>query len=110
MEFVWDSEVVSFNGTDGLESVTVHNKKTGADTDIPVRGAFVAVGIRPGTGLLKDMVDMDDNGYVIAGEDCRTSFKGLYVAGDIRKKPIRQIITAVADGANAVSSVQQDIR
>ena len=53
---------------------------------------------------------MDDNGYVIAGEDCRTSLKGIYVAGDIRKKPIRQIITAVADGANAVASVQQDLR
>ena len=110
VEFVWNSEVLSFNGKDGLESVTVHNKETGEDKDIPVRGAFVAVGIRPGTGLLKDMVDMDDNGYVIAGEDCRTSLKGIYVAGDIRKKPIRQIITAVADGANAVSSVQQDIR
>ena len=110
VEFVWDSEVLSFNGTDGLTSVTVHNKKTGEDREIPVAGAFVAVGIRPGTGLLKDMVDMDDNGYVIAGEDCRTSLKGIYVAGDIRKKPIRQIITAVADGANAVTSVQQDIR
>ena len=110
VEFVWDSEVLSFNGTDGLESVTVHNKKTGEDKDIPVRGAFVAVGIRPGTGILKDMVDMDDNGYVIAGEDCRTSLKGIYVAGDVRKKPIRQIITAVADGANAVASVQQDLR
>ena len=110
VEFVWDSEVLSFNGNGGLESVTVHNKKTGEDKDIPVRGAFVAVGIRPGTGILKDMVDMDDNGYVIAGEDCRTSLKGIYVAGDIRKKPIRQIITAVADGANAVASVQQDIR
>ncbi len=110
VEFVWDSEVKSMNGTDGLESVTVFNKKTGETSELQVSGAFVAVGIRPGTDLVKDLVELDQGGYVVAGEDCRTSKKGLYVAGDIRKKPLRQIITAVADGANAVSSAGEDIR
>ncbi len=110
VEFVWDSEVTSFNGEDELLSATVKNKKTGESKDIPVQGAFVAIGIRPATELLKEYVQTDDAGYVIAGEDCRTNVRGIYVAGDIRKKPIRQIITAVCDGANAASSVAADIR
>ena len=110
VEFLWDSEVKAMNGEDGLESVTVVNKKTGEARILPVAGAFVAVGIRPGTELIEDLVPLDEGGYAIAGEDCRTGVKGLYVAGDIRKKPLRQIITAVADGANAVTSVQEDIR
>ncbi|MCR5311662.1 MAG: FAD-dependent oxidoreductase [Lachnospiraceae bacterium] len=110
VSFEWDSEVKSMNGKDGLDSVTVVNKKTGESKELPVAGAFVAVGIRPGTDLIKDLVKLDDKGYAVAGEDCRTDKKGLYVAGDIRKKPIRQIITDVADGANAVTSVQEDIR
>lgn len=108
--FVWDSEVTSFNGEDELESVTVHNKKTGEDSNLPVSGAFVAIGIKPATTLLEGLVETDKSGYVISGEDCRTSAKGIYVAGDIRKKPMRQIITAVADGANAATSAAEDIR
>lgn len=110
VSFIWDSEVISMNGSDELESVTVHNKKTGADSDLSVQGAFVAIGIHPETELLEGIASMDNSGYVLAGEDCRTDMKGIYVAGDIRKKPIRQIITAVADGANAVTSVQEDLR
>lgn len=110
VSFVWDSEVVSFNGEDELESVTVFNKKTNEEMKLSVQGAFVAIGIHPATELLNGMVNMDNAGYVLASEDCRTSKSGIYVAGDIRKKPMRQIITAVADGANAVTSVQEDLR
>lgn len=110
VSFVWDSEVVSFNGEDELESVTVFNKKTNEEMKLSVQGAFVAIGIHPATELLSGMVNMDNAGYVLASEDCRTSKSGIYVAGDIRKKPMRQIITAVADGANAVTSVQEDLR
>lgn len=108
--FVWDSETVSMNGSDELESVTIRNKKTGEISELSVQGAFVAVGINPATGLLKGLAETDEKGYALAGEDCRTTAKGIYAAGDIRKKPMRQIITAVADGANAVQSVQEDIR
>jgi len=110
VEFVWNSEVKSINGSDGVESVTVKNNLTGAESDITLMGVFIAVGINPKADLLEGIADKDDKGYVIAGEDCRTAKKGIYVAGDIRKKPMRQIITAVADGANAVTSVQEDIR
>ena len=64
----------------------------------------MAVGIIPNTELVKDLVEMD-GGYVVAGEDCVTNVPGIFVAGDARKKPLRQIITAVADGANAVTSI-----
>lgn len=110
VEFVWNSEVKSINGQDGVESVTVFNKVTGEQSDIALSGVFIAVGINPQADLLEGLAERDDKGYVIAGEDCRSSKKGIYVAGDIRKKPMRQIITAVADGANAVTSVQEDIR
>lgn len=110
VEFVWDSTVKSINGTNGVESVSVTNKVSGEERTIEVRGVFIAVGITPVSYLLKEFgVDLDDAGYVIAGEDCRSSVNGIYVAGDVRKKPLRQIITAVADGANAVSSVQADM-
>lgn len=110
VEFVWNSEVKAINGGDGVESVTVRNKLTSEERVIELKGVFVAVGINPQAELLENMVERDDKGYVLAGEDCRTTKKGIYVAGDIRKKPMRQIITAVADGANAVTSVQEDIR
>lgn len=110
VEFVWDSTVKSINGEGAVNSVTVTNKVSGEERTIEVRGVFIAVGITPVSYLLKDFgVDLDEGGYVIAGEDGRTSVSGIYVAGDIRKKPLRQIITAVADGANAVSSVQADM-
>lgn len=109
VSFLWDSEVVSFNGDGELSSVTVHNKKTEEDINLDVEGAFVAIGIKPASDFLGSLVEKDSGGYVVAGEDCRTSEKGIYVAGDIRRKPMRQIITAVADGANAATSVSEDI-
>lgn len=110
ISFVYNSEVKKINGEDEVESVEVFNKITGETSEIRVYGVFIAVGIVPETALLSGMVEMSENGYVIAKEDCRTSKKGIYVAGDIRKKPMRQIITAVADGANAINSVSEDIR
>ena len=68
------------------------------------------MGILPETGLIRDLADCDESGYVIAGEDCATSVPRIYVAGDARKKPLRQIITAVADGANAVTSIGAFLR
>lgn len=107
VKVLWDSQVTSIEGEDEVSGVCIHNKKTGEDTKLSVEGVFIAVGIKPQVDLIKDLVETDPAGYVIAGETCETSCKGLFVAGDIRKKPMRQIITAVADGANAVTSVQE---
>lgn len=105
VEILYSHVVEEIVGEDAVEHIRIKNVKTGETAELPVAGVFVAVGIRPGTELIRDMVECDEGGYVIAGEDCATNVPGLYVAGDVRRKPIRQIITAVADGANAAVSV-----
>lgn len=105
VEILYSHVVEEIVGEDAVEHIRIKNVKTGETSELPVAGVFVAVGIRPGTELIRDMVECDEGGYVIAGEDCATNVPGLYVAGDVRRKPIRQIITAVADGANAAVSV-----
>ena len=85
----------------------VKNTKTGEETVIPLEGVFIAVGILPNTEKFKDLVELDDSGYIVAGEDGVTSAPGIFAAGDIRTKKLRQVITAAADGANAVASAQR---
>lgn len=106
VEMVWDSEVMKIEGTNQVEKVKVWNKKLKEEKEILIDGIFIAVGIHPITELLKGKVEMED-GYVIADETCITSVAGVFVAGDARKKPLRQIVTAVADGANAVTFVER---
>lgn len=77
---------------------------------LEVSGVFVAVGMQPATSMLQGIVLMDDNGYIIADETGRTSAAGFFAAGDVRTKELRQIITAVADGANAATSAERYIR
>ena len=74
---------------------------------LDVAGIFVAVGTIPNTELLKGKVQMNEQGYIIAGEDCAANVEGVYAAGDLRTKPMQQIITAAADGANAVNTAQR---
>lgn len=107
VEMVWDSEVKEICGDDMVESISVYNKKRDEVSSLEVNGVFIAVGIVPNTRLFQGLVEMDEKGYILADETCRTSEKGLFAAGDIRKKKMRQIITAVADGANAINSVQE---
>lgn len=107
VEMVWDSVPTAINGTDMVKSMSVHNVKTGADTEILTDGVFIAVGILPNTEHFKNLVKLDEGGYIIAGEDCVTETPGVFAAGDIRTKKLRQVVTAVADGANAVASVQR---
>ncbi|MCX4298949.1 MAG: thioredoxin-disulfide reductase [Lachnospiraceae bacterium] len=103
---LWDSEVQEITGTDKVTGISLYHKKSCEQSQLDVDGVFIAVGIVPDTELCKELVEMDEKGYVIADETCTTSKKGIFAAGDIRKKQMRQIITAVADGANAVGSVQ----
>ena len=106
VEVIWDSVVKEIKGDAKVNALSVENVKTKEITDVSVDGIFVAIGIRPTTDLFEDLVDCDDNGYILAGEDGATSAPGIFVAGDCRAKRLRQIVTAVADGANAVTSVQ----
>lgn len=109
VEIIWDSVVQEIQGAEQVEQVKILNRKTGEENNIKVDGIFIAVGIHPNTEAFTDLVETDNNGYIVAGENCETSVPGIFVAGDTRTKELRQIITAVADGANAVNSVQKHL-
>lgn len=99
---VWDSEVRKVNGQGhSLTSVVIENLKTKELTEIPTEGAFIYIGTAPRSDLYKSKVEMDPWGYIMAGEDTKTNIVGVFAAGDIRTKPIRQVVTAAADGAVA---------
>lgn len=107
VEMVWNSVVRTINGTQKVESVTVTNVKDGSERTIPVQGAFIAVGISPRSEFAKNHIEMDEKGYIIADETGKTNIPGVFAAGDVRGKQLRQVVTAVADGANAVTSVEK---
>ena len=108
VEILWDTVIEEIQGDGQVESLKLKNKKTGEERDLPVQGVFIAVGITPNSQTFEGTVEMD-RGYIIAGEDCRTSVPGILAAGDVRTKQLRQIVTAAADGANAVTSAEQQI-
>ena len=99
VEFILETSVREIKGQKRLEEILLDNGKK-----ISVTGLFVAIGSLPAADLIEKYVQRDENGYVIAGEDGLTSSSGLFVAGDVRTKKLRQVITAVSDGANAAAS------
>ena len=105
VEIVWNHIPVEIKGTDYVEQLLIEHVQTKEQSLLRVDGVFVAIGTTPQTGLVKGLVDMDEQGYILAGETGETGLPGFYVAGDIRTKHLRQIVTAVADGANAVTAV-----
>lgn len=104
VEILYSRTVEEIRGEDAVESLLVKDAGTGEISCLDVAGIFVAVGIRPNTDPVRDCLELDEGGYIPAGEDCATEIPGLFAAGDVRRKPIRQIITAVADGANAAAA------
>ena len=109
--FIPDTVVEGINGTDGMvSSINIKNLKTQNQENLAINGMFVAVGMKPASDFVKDLVELDEYGYVVASEDGVTSKKGIFVAGDVRTKMLRQVITAVSDGANAVASVEKYLR
>ncbi len=107
VEILWDSVVTEIQGESRVEKITVRHLKQDSTEEISVDGIFIAVGIHPDTAFVEGLVHMDEQGYLIAGEDGVTQTPGIFAAGDARTKKLRQIITAVADGANAAISVQE---
>lgn len=107
VEILWDSQLKEIHGEDQVDEILVYNKKTQQTDSLSVSGVFMAVGTIPNTALVKGMVEMDEKGYIVADETCATSVCGIYAAGDVRTKHLRQIITAAADGANAVTAIEQ---
>ena len=104
--FLGESEVTEITGDKKVSGISVHNKVTDETKELSVAGIFIAVGMEPQSDLYAPLLSLE-HGYVPAGEDCATEKDGLYVAGDVRTKRLRQIVTAVADGANAVHSIQE---
>lgn len=98
IELILNSNVTKINGTDKVESITVNNEK-----EIKVDGLFIAVGQEPKNIIFKDVIDVDDKGYIIAIDEVHTNKKGIYVAGDAREKLLRQLTTAVSDGSIAAT-------
>ena len=105
VEFVKSALPKSIKGDKKVSAIEIEYKKTGEIVDIPVDGIFVAVGMIPNNQLVPDFVNTDDAGYVIAHETGKTNAKGFFVAGDLRTKDLRQVLTAASDGANAIKSV-----
>ena len=106
VEVIWDTVADSINGDGMVKSLSLTNVKNGQKRELDVQGVFIAVGITPESRAFEGLVDMD-HGYIRAGEDTVTSAPGIFAADDVRTKPLRQIITAAADGANAITSVER---
>lgn len=107
VEMCWNQVCEKIEGQDQVEKVCLRNTKTGEEREIAVDGVFIAVGIHPNSEAFQGVLDMDESGYIRAGEDGCTNIPGIFAAGDVRTKKLRQIVTAVSDGANAVSSDQE---
>lgn len=107
IEMVWESIPLEILGQDEVTGIKIRNVKTGEERELDTDGVFIAVGIVPNTTLLEAQLELDENGYICAGEEGITSAAGVFAAGDIRTKALRQVVTAVSDGANAVASAQK---
>lgn len=107
VEFIWNSTVKKLRFEERLTGLIVENKNTGESRELDCAGVFIAVGQVPNTRLFMGRVALDEAGYVKAGEDCRTDIPGVFAAGDLRTKPLRQIVTAAADGAAAAESARE---
>ena len=109
IDIIYDTVVESINGEDSVNSLHIKNVKTGEERDLAVEGVFIAVGTEPNTAKIEGLPELDSRGYIVAGENCETSKAGIYAAGDVRTKQLRQVITATADGANAIFSIQKQL-
>ncbi len=101
VELVLDSKVTGIIGEHKVESIEISNVIDNTLVKYVVDGVFVAVGQQPNTSIYKDIIDTDNAGYIMAGENCKTNINGVYVAGDVRSKEVRQLTTAASDGAVA---------
>ncbi len=107
VEFLWDSKIVDLNADEGFKGVTVENVKTGRQSAVFCDGLFVSIGRSPATEIDLGGIVLDEKGYIIADETTRTNIEGVFAAGDIRTKALRQVVTAAADGAVAVHFAEE---
>jgi len=106
ISFIWNSVAEEVEGDHQVMALKIRHQPTGQKRSLPVEGVFIYVGMKPITDFVRGLVEMTGDGYLKAGEDTRTSVPGIFAAGDVRKKPTRQIASAVGDGCNAVKAVE----
>lgn len=107
IEFLWDSSITELIGEQRVSGAKLKNLKTNELNEISCDGIFVSIGRKPATDFLKGVVYLDENGYIKADETTKTNVEGVFAAGDVRTKALRQIVTAVADGATAVHFAEE---
>ena len=107
IEFVWNSETVAIEGNAQVEALRLRQTQTGEEKRLDVDGVFIAVGIAPESELYAGQLELDEQGYIRADESGQTSVPGVFAAGDVRTKALRQILTAASDGANCVASAER---
>lgn len=105
VEILTNTIIQEVKGENKVQSIIVKNLTNKTEREINLDGIFVAIGRKPDTSLLKGIVNMDENGYILTDESMKTNVAGVYAAGDVRKKQLKQIVTACADGAIAVASM-----
>lgn len=101
VEFLLNKTVTGLHGDTVLQAVTIHDKVSGKEEKLAVSGLFVAIGRVPENQAFAGLIDLDENGYILSGEECHTNIEGIFAAGDCRRKTVRQLTTAAADGAVA---------
>jgi thioredoxin reductase (NADPH) len=109
IEFIWNSVVEEIKGGEMVEEVRLKNVKTGALQDLPVKGVFIYVGLVPNTEFLKGQVKLDERGYIPVSANMETDVPGVFAAGDVTVKLLRQVVTAVGDGATAAVAAEKYI-
>lgn len=107
VEFFWNSEVTALLSENKVTGVRIRNRIDGRENTVPCDGVFVSVGRKPATDLVKDQLELDAGGYILAGETTETNLPGVYAVGDVRTKILRQVVSAVADGAMAVHMAEE---
>jgi len=109
IEFMWDTVVREIQGEDTVKTLLLENVKDAKGKELAVSGVFIAVGQRPNTDFVDGLIELDDKGYIITDQNCATTIPGIFAAGDVRQKGLRQISTAVGDGALAASAAERYI-
>ena len=107
VQIIWNTQVTELLAEGKLTGILMQNTHTGEISKLDLDGLFISVGRQPATQLFEKELDMDQNGYLIAGESTSTNIPGVYAAGDVRTKLLRQVVTAVADGAMAVHQIEE---
>ena len=107
IEFIWNTVVKEIKGDNKVEGLILENVKDGRIHELKVEGCFIFIGMQPNSELVKDLVELDEDGYIVTDKYCRTSIEGIFAVGDVRNTPFKQIVIAAGDGAIGALSAEK---